>query len=63
MALVAMGLGALNEVSEFSAVMAFSRTGVGGYYNIVLDLTFNLIGAAGAVLLVEGVNYWRKKHT
>ena len=47
----AMGLGCLNEIIEFAAVVALSETGVGGYYNIALDLVFNTIGAmVGATL-------------
>ena len=49
----AMGLGCLNEIIEFAAVVALSETGVGGYYNIALDLVFNTIGAIVAVLLVS----------
>jgi putative membrane protein len=51
-ALGAMGLGAVNEMIEFAAVLAFPKTGVGGYYNTALDLVFNGIGAVGAMVLV-----------
>jgi putative membrane protein len=40
-----MGLGALNEIVEFAAVVVFPSTGVGGYYNTGLDLVFNALGA------------------
>jgi putative membrane protein len=46
----AMGLGALNEIVEFAAVVASPSTGVGGYYNTVLDLVFNGLGALIAVI-------------
>jgi hypothetical protein len=51
--LASLGLGVLNEVSEFAAVLLFVRTGVGGYFNVSLDFTFNFLGALAAVLLVE----------
>ncbi|MDX1680073.1 MAG: DUF2238 domain-containing protein [Akkermansiaceae bacterium] len=44
-----MGLGALNEVVEFLALVSLENTGVGDIYNTGLDLCFNLVGAlAGA---------------
>ncbi|MEX0924439.1 MAG: DUF2238 domain-containing protein [Candidatus Paceibacterota bacterium] len=47
--LAGMGLGVLNEIVEFIAVLAMPETGVGGYNNTVLDLVFNMFGAAAAV--------------
>ena len=47
-----MGLGALNEIVEFSAVLMVSETNVGGYYNTALDLVFNAAGAVFAMLIV-----------
>lgn len=47
------GLGALNEIVEFTAVVAISETGVGGYYNTALDLVFNTIGAVAAVIFIH----------
>lgn len=47
-ALSAVGLSVLNEIVEFIAVLLASETGVGGYYNIALDLVFNTLGAATA---------------
>ncbi len=49
----ALGLGALNEISEFVAVLAFTRTGVGGYFNLALDLSFNLLGIIVAMIGAE----------
>lgn len=46
----AMGMGALNEIVEFIAVVASPSTGVGGYYNTALDLVSNAVGATLAVL-------------
>jgi uncharacterized membrane protein YjdF len=47
-----MGLGALNEIVEFAAVLAAENTGVGGYYNTALDLVFNALGALAAVVFI-----------
>ena len=52
-ALASMGLGCLNELIEFAAVLALPDTNVGGYYNTALDLAFNSAGAVTAVLLVR----------
>lgn len=52
-ALGSMGLGCLNELIEFAAVLALPDTNVGGYYNTALDLAFNSAGAVTAVLLVR----------
>jgi uncharacterized membrane protein YjdF len=51
-ALAAMGLGAVNEIIEFTAVMTTPDTNVGGYYNTALDLVFNGLGAVIAVTLI-----------
>lgn len=51
-ALASMGLGALNEMIEFSAVLMVPDTNVGGYMNTALDLCFNAGGAVLAMLLV-----------
>lgn len=53
--LAAMGLGALNEVSEFAAILMFHRTGVGGYYDVSLDLIFNMLGALLFVLIAAAL--------
>ena len=49
----AMGLGVLNELIEFTAVLAFPDTGVGGYFNTALDLLFNTLGAITAAILAS----------
>ena len=51
-ALASMGLGAVNEIIEFSAVVIVQNTGVGGYINTALDLCFNGAGALIAVLVI-----------
>ena len=40
-----LGVGALNEIVEFTAVVLAPETGVGGYNNTSLDLVSDLIGA------------------
>lgn len=51
-----MGLGALNEMVEFAAVLVAKETGVGGYYNTALDLVFNALGAALAGVWIAKKN-------
>ncbi len=51
--LIGMGAGALNEVIEFMTVIFLERTGVGGYYNNVLDLVFNTLGSLFAILVIH----------
>lgn len=48
-ALMGMGVGALNEIIEFIAVLVMPETGVGGYNNTLWDLVFNTLGALTAV--------------
>ncbi|WP_438969711.1 DUF2238 domain-containing protein [Methylophaga sp.] len=45
-----LGVGAINEILEFIAVLTVPDNGVGGYYNTVLDIVFNFGGALFAVL-------------
>jgi len=51
--LISIGIGALNEVAEFIAVLTFPETGVGGYYNTVWDIVFNSIGAVLGVIVLH----------
>lgn len=52
-ALIGMGLGALNEVVEFTATLVVAEHNVGGYVNTGWDLVSNTVGAvAGAALLL-----------
>lgn len=54
-ALMGMGLGAVNEIVEFVAVLSMPKTGVGGYMNTGWDLVCNGLGSVcGAVL-----SWWR----
>jgi putative membrane protein len=48
-----MGLGVLNELIEFTAVLVFPDTNVGGYFNTALDLVFNTLGAIAAAILAS----------
>jgi len=48
-----MGLGVLNELVEFTAVLVVPDTGVGGYANTALDLAFNTLGAIAAVTFIH----------
>lgn len=52
-ALGGMGLGVVNEIVEFIAVVTFPETGVGGYYNTALDLVFNTLGAIVAAVFIR----------
>lgn len=54
-ALAAMGLGAVNEIIEFSAVLLVPDTNVGGYLNTALDLVFNALGAVTAVVILARI--------
>lgn len=47
-----MGLGALNEIIEFLAVVFIPETNVGGYVNTSLDFISNALGSCCALLLV-----------
>lgn len=49
--LASIGIGSLNEVIEFAAVVFLGNTGVGDYYNTALDLVFNLLGAIIGVFI------------
>ena len=57
--LAATGIGSLNEIIEFIAVVALPETGVGGYHNTVLDIIFNTVGAVVAVLGFFLIRKWR----
>lgn len=51
--LCGMGIGAVNEIIEFIAVVILPETGVGGYENTLLDIISNTIGAIIAVLIIN----------
>lgn len=48
-----LGVGALNEIVEFTATVIVPETGVGGYVNTSLDLVSDLIGAIIAVIIIR----------
>ena len=58
-ALAGMGLGALNEIIEFTATLMIPGTNVGGYVNTGWDLVANMFGAFIAVLLIRFA--WNKR--
>jgi uncharacterized membrane protein YjdF len=55
--MMGIGIGALNELMEFFAVLLFPETGVGGYYNTLWDLVFDSLGSIVAVIWI----HFRKK--
>ncbi len=57
LALIGMGLGALNEVVEFTATLIFEETGVGGYVNTGWDMVCNMAGASLAAAII-----WARRH-
>lgn len=50
---IGMGIGSLNEIIEFSAVLTMAQTGVGDYFNTMWDLVFNTLGAIIGVLYLN----------
>jgi uncharacterized membrane protein YjdF len=48
-----LGIGALNEIIEFFAVVILPKTGVGGYINTSLDLVSDLIGSLLALIIIK----------
>lgn len=57
-ALGGMGLGAVNEVVEFVAVLTIPDTNVGGYVNTGWDLVSNAVGAVTAAVAIRLL--WRR---
>jgi len=55
----AIGLGALNEVIEFTAKLTVPDTDVGGYYNTAVDLCVNLLGAIIGTALA--FMFWKRQ--
>lgn len=58
--LAASGVGGLNEVIEFGAVVIVAGTGVGGYTNTALDLVANLLGAILGTAFCTARNGWSR---
>ncbi len=46
----ALGVSTLNEIIEFIAVLTVPDNGVGGYFNLALDMVFNFGGALLGIL-------------
>lgn len=57
-----MGLGALNEIVEFTAFLSFPKTGVGDVYNTGFDLIFNMLGAIAGSLISASRHSKKDKH-
>jgi uncharacterized membrane protein YjdF len=52
LALISLGIGALNEFAEFLPVVFLEQTGVGGYFNTLLDIVANTTGAVLASIIL-----------
>ncbi|MBI2452354.1 DUF2238 domain-containing protein [Candidatus Pacearchaeota archaeon] len=52
-----LGVGALNEIVEFSATVLVPETGVGGFVNSSLDLVSDLVGAILALVYLRIKNW------
>ncbi len=48
-----LGVGAVNEIVEFTTTVFVAKTGVGGYVNNSLDLVADLIGAILAMIFIN----------
>jgi uncharacterized membrane protein YjdF len=48
-----LGIGALNEIIEFTATVIIPQTGVGGFINTSLDLVSDLIGAILVMIYIR----------
>lgn len=57
--LISMGLGAVNEVIEFTATLLLPETNVGGYINTGWDLISNGTGAALGIIFLG----WRQRRS
>jgi len=56
-----LGVGALNEIVEFTATVIIPETGVGGYINTSLDLVADLIGSLIALAIIFYKEKWKSK--
>ena len=54
--LAAIGIGSLNEVIEFLAVVFIPNTNVGGYFNTGIDMIANSLGSLIAILYLHFKN-------
>lgn len=59
--LAASGIGGLNEIIEFLAVVSVPDTNVGGYENTALDIVANMLGALLAVPFFKKLTSLEKK--
>ena len=56
----ALGVSALNEIIEFIAVLTVPDNGVGGYFNLALDMVFNFGGALLGIMAYYLCLAWRR---
>lgn len=62
--LAGSSIGAINEIIEFSTVVMFESNGVGGYFNTLIDICANLVGAITAAIYLiinKDINLWQNK--
>lgn len=59
--LAASSIGAINEIIEFSTVVMFESNGVGGYFNTLIDLIANLLGAVAAAIYIANSKSFSKR--
>lgn len=52
LAMAGLGVGALNEIVEFTVQVIVPQTGIGGYINTSMDLVSDFIGALIATLII-----------
>lgn len=57
--LAGMGIGSINEISEFVTTIYISDNGVGGYQNTLMDLVYNTIGSVVVALII----WWHGRQT
>lgn len=58
--LAVMAIGSINELAEFFVVLTLPSTGVGDYFNTMLDLSFNTLGAVIGVSVFEAYRGLKK---
>ena len=51
-----IGIGGVNEIIEFAAVVLFNSSGVGGYHNTAIDLVANTLGALLALPFLKKID-------
>jgi len=57
-----MGLGAVVEVVEFTAIQVIPNTGVGDHLNTIQDMAINALGAVFGYVLFRVAASWKQSH-